>query len=121
MESVKIILDTGQEIEVYGIFYIFNSKYYFMYTAKEFDGEEYVKLYVVQVCKEVKSTPSGSVDTGYMLGMEISDAEEWKNIQFFRFRKSVSTHFSYSHPLLIYIFYHTRTPFAIYFLSFAHV
>lgn len=81
MESVKIILDTGQEIEVYGIFYIFNSKYYFMYTAKEFDGEEYVKLYVVQVCKEVKNTPSGSVDTGYMLGMEISDAEEWKNIQ----------------------------------------
>ena len=81
MESVKIILDTGQEIEVYGIFYIFNSKYYFMYTAKEFDGGEYVKLYVVQVCKEVKSTPSGSVDTGYMLGMEISDAEEWKNIQ----------------------------------------
>ena len=81
MENVKIISDNGTEINVNGLFYIFNSKYYFMYTMGEIDENEYVKLYVVQVCKEVQNTPTGPIDTGYMLGMEISDKEEWKNVQ----------------------------------------
>ena len=81
MENVKIISDNGVEINVNGIFYIFNSKYYFIYTMGEIDEAGYVKLYLVQVCKEVQNTPTGPVDTGYMLGMEITDPTEWKNVQ----------------------------------------
>lgn len=81
MENIKIISDNGIEINVSGLFYVFNSKYYFIYTTGEKVDEEYVRLYVVQVCKEVKNTPSGPVDTGYMLGMEISNPDEWAKVQ----------------------------------------
>lgn len=81
MENVKIILENNTESYVKGLFYIYNSKYYFIYTLRELDENEYVKLYVVQVCKEVKNTPTGPVDTGFMLGMQISDPEEWKKVQ----------------------------------------
>ena len=59
----------------------FNSKYYFIYTTGEITDNDYVKLYIVQVCKEIKNTPTGPIDTGYMLGLEISDTEEWKKVQ----------------------------------------
>lgn len=81
MENVKIISDNGVEINVNGLFYIFNSKYYFIYTTGETDENQYIKLYVVQVCKEIQKTPNGPVDTGFMLGMEISNADEWKQVQ----------------------------------------
>ena len=81
MENVKIVLDSGVETSVNGIFYVFNSKYFFIYTTGEIDESGYVKLYIVQVCKEVKNTPNGSVDTGYMLGIEIPDSDEWKKVQ----------------------------------------
>ena len=81
MENVRIFLDNGVETNVNGIFYVFNSKYYFIYTTGELEENEYVKLYVVQVCKEVQNTPTGPVDTGYMLGMEIKDQEEWSKVQ----------------------------------------
>ena len=81
MDNVKIISDNGVEVNVNGIFYVFNSKYYFIYTMGELDENEYVKLYLVQVCKEVQNTNAGPVDTGYMLGMEITDSAEWKNVQ----------------------------------------
>lgn len=81
MDSVKIISDNGVETNVNGIFYIFNSKYYFIYTEGELDENEYVKLYLVQVCKEIQNTPTGPVDTGYMLGMEITDQTEWQKVQ----------------------------------------
>ncbi|MBR6690164.1 MAG: hypothetical protein IKL65_02415 [Bacilli bacterium] len=81
MENVKIISDNGIEINVNGIFYVFNSKYYFIYTLGEIDENDYVKLYIVQVCKEVQNTQFGPVDTGYMLGMEISNPEEWHSVQ----------------------------------------
>ena len=81
MENVKIISDNGVEISVNGIFFVFNSKYYFIYTTGETDENEYVKLYVVQVCKEVQNTPNGPIDTGYLLGMEISNPDEWHKTQ----------------------------------------
>lgn len=81
MENVKIILDTGIETNVNGIFYVFNSKYYFIYTQGEIEKNDYVKLYVVQVCKEIKNTLNGPVDTGCMIGLEISDSENWKKVQ----------------------------------------
>lgn len=81
MEFVKIILDNGIEENVNGIFYVFKSKYYFIYTTGEIEENDYVKLYVSQVCKEVKNTPTGPVDTGYMIGVEIKNQEEWQNVQ----------------------------------------
>ena len=81
MENINIILDNGLQVSVNGIFYVFNLKYYFIYTMRELDENGYVKLYVVQVGKETQNTPNGPVDTGYMLGMEISDIEEWKTVQ----------------------------------------
>lgn len=81
MENTKIFLDNGVETNVNGIFYVFNSKYYFIYTMSELDESEYVRLYVVQVCKEIQNTPTGPIDTGYMLGMEINNPEEWSRVQ----------------------------------------
>lgn len=81
MENTKIILDNGVETNVNGLFYIYNSKYYFIYTKGELDEKGYVKLYVVQVCKEMKNTETGTVDTGNMLGLKISNSEEWKKVQ----------------------------------------
>lgn len=81
METVKIFSDNNLETVVNGIFYVFNSKYYFMHTTGEMDDNEYVRLYVSQVCKEIKNTPTGPIDTGYMLGMEITNSEEWLKVQ----------------------------------------
>lgn len=81
MENVKIIFENGMESNVNGLFYIFDSKYYFIYTNGEIDENDYVKLYVVQVCKEIKNTSNGTVDTGFMLGLEITNPEEWSKVQ----------------------------------------
>ena len=80
MDSVKIYID-GIQKDVYGVFYIYNSKYYFIYTEKEVDENGYVILYMTQVGKETKNTPNGPVDTGYMVGVEVVDAEEQKKAQ----------------------------------------
>jgi len=81
MDKVKIILENGIEKEVDGIFYLYNTKYYFMYTEKEIDENGYVVLHLVQVGKEMKNTPQGPVDTGYMIGVEITDQNEWGAVQ----------------------------------------
>lgn len=81
MENVKIILENGIEKNVNGIFYLYNSKYYFIYTEKEVDQNGYVVLHLVQVGKEIKNTQTGPVETGYMIGVEISDQDEWGKVQ----------------------------------------
>lgn len=81
MNNASILLENGTQAYVNGIFYVFNSRYYFMYTQGELVDSDYVQLYVVQVCKEVQTTPNGPVDTGYMLGVEISDLAEWNKVQ----------------------------------------
>ena len=81
MENTKIILGNNLEANVNGIFYIFNSKYYFIYTQGEAVDDDYVQLYIVQVCKEVQNTPTGQDDTGNMLGVEIKDENEWSKVQ----------------------------------------
>lgn len=81
MDKFKIITSSGVEKEVDGIFYLFNSKYFFAYTEMELDENGYVMFHLVQVGKEIKNTTEGPIDTGYMVGMEISNAEEWKNVQ----------------------------------------
>ena len=80
MENLKVLID-GIQKDVYGLFYIYNSKYYFIYTEKELDENGYVVLYMTQVGKETASTPNGPVDTGYMIGVEIADPNEQKIAQ----------------------------------------
>ena len=53
MENIKIFID-GIQKDVYGLFYVFDSKYYFIYTEKEVDENGYVILYMSQVGKETK-------------------------------------------------------------------
>lgn len=81
MDKFKIITSSGIEKEVDGIFYLFNSKYFFTYTEKDLDENGYVIFHLVQVGKEIKNTPDGPIDTGYMVGMEISNGDEWKSVQ----------------------------------------
>ena len=78
MELAKVILENGLETEANGLFYIYNSNYYFLYTEKELAENGYVILKIVQVGKEVKSTENGSVETGYMIGIEPSDWDSTK-------------------------------------------
>lgn len=81
MEKINIILEDGSTREVEGIFYLYNSKYYFIYTQKEIDDNGYVVLYVVQVGKEVNNTPNGPIDTGYMVGVDINNLNESELVQ----------------------------------------
>lgn len=80
MENVKVLID-GVQKDVSGLFYIYDSKYYFIYTEKELDENDYVILYMAQVGKETKNTENGPVDTGYMVGVEISNPEEQQKVQ----------------------------------------
>ena len=80
MENVKIFID-GVQKDVYGLFYVFDSKYYFIYTEKELDENGYVILYMAQVGKETKNTEMGPVDTGYMVGIEVVSPEEQQKVQ----------------------------------------
>lgn len=82
MDLLTITLEDGTEKQVHGIFYLYNSKYYFIYTENEVDEKGYVVLHLTQVGKEVVTTPDGKrVDTGKMIGVEVSDQEEWKLVQ----------------------------------------
>ena len=81
MDKTNIILEDGSLKEVDSIFYLYNSKYYFIYTLKEIDENGYVILYIVQVGKEVKQTPTGQVETGYMIGVDIKDPVESQSVQ----------------------------------------
>ena len=80
MENVKIFID-GIQKDVYGLFYVFDSKYYFIYTEKEVDENGYVILYMSQVGKETKNTETGPVDTGYMVGVEVTNSDEQQKVQ----------------------------------------
>ena len=80
MENIKIFID-GIQKDVYGLFYVFDSKYYFIYTEKELDENGYVILYMSQVGKETKNTETGPVDTGYMVGVEVTNLEEQQKVQ----------------------------------------
>lgn len=80
MENVRIFID-GFQKDVYGLFYVFDLRYYFIYTEKEVDENGYVILYMSQVGKETKNTETGPVDTGYMVGVEVTNPEEQQKVQ----------------------------------------
>lgn len=74
MDKLKIILENGIEKEVDCIFFLYNLKYYFIYTEKESDENGYIIFYLVEVGKEIKNTMDGPLDTGYMVGVEVIDS-----------------------------------------------
>ena len=81
MDKVKIFLEDGVEVEVNCIFYLYNSKYYFLYTLNELDENGYVRLYLVKVGKEAANSKNGQIETGNMIGIEVPTDEEWKEVQ----------------------------------------
>ena len=81
MDKLNVLLENGEKKEVDCIFYLYNQKYYLIYTEKELDENDYVKMNVVQVGKEVNQTPNGPVDTGYLIGVDVNSPEESQNVQ----------------------------------------
>lgn len=80
MDSVEIVVNNELK-RVNGIYYISNNNYYFLYTDNTRDENSYVILNIVKVLQEVSSTPNGQVPTGNLIGISISDDQEWKNVQ----------------------------------------
>lgn len=81
MDKAKIFLEDGIEKLVNCLFYLYNSKYYFLYTENEKDENGYVRLYLVKVGKETTNTSTGIIETGNMVGIEIPTDDEWKEVQ----------------------------------------
>lgn len=80
MDSVEILIDNDKK-NVEGIYYISDNNYYFMYTENNRDKNGYVILNIVKVLQEVINTPSGPSPTGNLVGITISDDNEWKSVQ----------------------------------------
>lgn len=81
MEKFNVMMEDGTSKEVDCLFYLYNQKYYLIYTEKELDDNGYVLMNIVQVGKEVKNTESGVVDTGYMIGVDSDKPEDNESIQ----------------------------------------
>ena len=81
MDKLNVLLENGTQKEVDCIFYLYNQKYYFIYTEKELDENDYVLMNVVQVGKEVKQTLNGPVDTGFLIGIDSNNPDENQDIQ----------------------------------------
>ena len=80
MDSVTITLENGIQSLVNGVFYVFDSRYFFMYTQGEYEDNDYVKLYISQISREVQNTTSGPVQTGNMVGTQVSDQNDFINV-----------------------------------------
>ncbi|MBQ9318070.1 MAG: hypothetical protein IJR82_00355 [Bacilli bacterium] len=80
MDSVEITIDNSQK-KVDGIYYISGNSYYFLFTEKERDENDYIILKIVKVLQEVVNTPTGQNTTGNLVGVAITDDQEWKNVQ----------------------------------------
>ena len=80
MDNVEVTIDNEQK-SVKGIYYISNNNYYFLYTENQRDENGYIILNIVKVLQEVVNTPTGQSPTGNLVGLTISDEEEWKNVQ----------------------------------------
>lgn len=80
MDSVEVTIENTLK-SIKGIYYISNNNYYFLYTESKRDDNGYVILNIVKVLQEVVNTPTGQAPTGNLVGLTISDEQEWKNVQ----------------------------------------
>ena len=80
MDNVNVTIENVVK-NVQGIYYISNNNYYFLYTEKQRDENGYIILNIVKVLQEVVNTPTGQAPTGNLVGLSITDENEWKNVQ----------------------------------------
>ena len=81
MNKIDIIDINGNKINVYGIYYISNNNYYFIYSKGEQDNDNHVIFYVVKILQEVTNGISGPAPTGYLIGLRINDENEYNLVK----------------------------------------
>ena len=81
MNKIDIIDIDGNKINVYGIYYISNNNYYFIYSKGEHDNDNHVIFYVVKILQEVTNGVSGPTLTGYLIGLRINDENEYNLVK----------------------------------------
>ena len=81
MNKIDIIDIDGNKINVYGIYYISNNNYYFIYSKGEHDNDNHVIFYVVKILQEVTNGISGPAPTGYLIGLRINDENEYNLVK----------------------------------------
>ena len=80
MDNTEVTIENVVK-NVQGIYYISNNNYYFLFTEKQRDENGYIILNIVKVLQEVVNTPTGQAPTGNLVGLSITDEQEWKNVQ----------------------------------------
>ena len=80
MDNVEVTIENVAK-SVQGIYYISNNNYYFLFTEKKRDENGYIILNIVKVLQEVVNTPTGQAPTGNLVGLSITDEQEWKDVQ----------------------------------------
>lgn len=80
MDNVEVTIENNLK-NVQGIYYISNNNYYFLYTEGMRDDNGYIIINIVKVLQEVVNTPTGQAPTGNLVGITITDEQEWKNVQ----------------------------------------
>lgn len=81
MEELQIFSIDGKPIDVDCIYYFSNNNYYLIYTTREIDENGYVVLNITKIAREVINTDEGMRSTGNLVGLEITDDNEWKSVQ----------------------------------------
>lgn len=81
MNKVEIMDIDGRKIIVGGIYYISNNNYYFIYTKEEKDDEGHIILYILKILQEVINTQNGPMPTGYLIGIKVTDENEYDLIK----------------------------------------
>lgn len=81
MNKVEIMDTDGRKIIVSGIYYISNNNYYFIYTKEEQDNEGHIILYILKILQEVVNTQNGPMPTGYLIGIKITDENEYNLVK----------------------------------------
>ena len=80
MDNIEVTIENTVKT-VKGIYYISNNNYYFLYTENKRDDNGYIVLNIVKVLQEVVNTPTGQAPTGNLVGLTITDEQEWKSVQ----------------------------------------
>ena len=81
MNKIDIVDINGNKINVYGIYYISNNNYYFIYSKGEQDNDNHVIFYVVKILQEVTNGVSGPTPTGFLIGLRINDENEYNLVK----------------------------------------
>ena len=81
VNKIDIIDIDGNKISVYGIYYISNNNYYFIYSKGENDNENHFIFYVVKILQEVINTANGPAATGFLIGIRINDEAEYNLVK----------------------------------------